>query len=119
MNKEELLMIGGATKGRAAEEMDQTDLGDKRLNDRLISLCDRLSESPESPVNQACKDWAETKTAYRFFQNQNVEAADIIETHRKKTAELAKPHETILAIQDTSYYIYSSHIKTKGFISSS
>ena len=70
-------MTGGATNGWAAEEMGQTDLGDKRLNDRLVSLCDRFSESPESPINQACKDWAETKAAYRFFQNQDVEAAEM------------------------------------------
>jgi Transposase DNA-binding/Transposase Tn5 dimerisation domain len=107
-------MTGGATNGWAAEEMGQTDLGDKRLNDRLVSLCDRFSESPESPISQACKGWAETKAAYRFFQNQDVEAADIIATHRKKTAERAKPYKTILAIQDTSYFIYSSHTQTKG-----
>ena len=107
-------MTGGATNGWAAEELGQTDLGDKRLNDRLVSICDRFSESPESPINQACKDWAETKAAYRFFQNQDVEAADIMETHRKKTAERAKPYKTILAIQDTSYFIYTCHTKTKG-----
>jgi Transposase DNA-binding len=109
-----MAMTCETTNGWAAEEMGQTDLGDKRLNDRLVSLCDRFSESPESPINQACKDWAETKAAYRFFQNQDVEAADILETHRKKTAERAKPYKTILALQDTSYFIYTSHTKTKG-----
>ena len=49
------------------------DLGDKRLDSRLIKLCDTFSESPESPINQACADWAETKAAYRFFQNKNVD----------------------------------------------
>src|ERR1039458_8712999 len=78
--------------GWATEEMGRADLGDKRLKDRLISICDRFSESPESPINQSCADWAETKAAYRFFQNLDVEAADIIETHRKKTAERAKPY---------------------------
>jgi hypothetical protein len=107
-------VTGGATNGGAADEMGQTDRGDQRLNDRLVSRGDRFSESPESPLHQACKGWAETKAAYRFFQNQDVEAADIIETHSKKTAERAKPYKTILAIQDTSYFIYSSHTKTKG-----
>jgi hypothetical protein len=69
---------------------------------------------PESPINQACSDWAETKAAYRFFQNQNVEVGEIMEAHRKKTAERAKPHKTILAIQDTSYFVYTSHVKTQG-----
>jgi hypothetical protein len=94
--------------------MGQVDLGDKRLNDRLVSICDSFSESPESPINQACEDWAETKAAYRFFRNGNVEARAIMEAHRLKTAERAKRHKTVLAIQDTSYFVYTSHPRTEG-----
>ena len=57
----------------ATEELADVNLGDKRLKARLMKMCDRFSEAPESPINQACADWAETKAAYRFFQNQNVE----------------------------------------------
>ena len=103
-----------ATGGWATEEMGQADLGDKRLNDRLISICDRLSEAPESPINQACEDWAETKAAYRFFRNPDVSPADILEAHRQKTAARAKPYKTTLAIQDTSSFIYTSHTQTRG-----
>jgi ubiquinone biosynthesis protein UbiJ len=42
----------------AAEEFAKVNLGDKRLNARLIKLCDRFSDAPESPINQACADWA-------------------------------------------------------------
>jgi hypothetical protein len=49
------------------------DLGDKQRTARLIKLCGQLSAMPESSINQACGDWAETKAAYRFFQNDNVE----------------------------------------------
>jgi len=107
-------MARGVTEGWAAEELGQADLGDKRLNDRLIALCDRFSESPESPINQACEDWAETKAAYRFFKNQGVKQGDILKAHRQMTAERAKPYKTILAIQDTSYFVYTSHVGTKG-----
>lgn len=100
--------------GWAAEEMGRADLGDKRRKNRLISICDRFSESPESPINQACEDWAETKASYRFFKNEDVNHVAILEAHRQKTAERAKPYKTILAIQDTSYFIYTSHTKTKG-----
>jgi hypothetical protein len=41
-------MTDGTTKGWATEEMGQAALGDKRLNTRLISICDRFSEAPES-----------------------------------------------------------------------
>jgi hypothetical protein len=101
-------------KGWAAEELAQVHLGDQRLKERLTSLCTRFSESPESPINQACEDWAETKAAYRFFQNKNVVPEEIMEAHRQKTAKRAKAYPTVLAIQDTSCFIYTSHPNTAG-----
>jgi len=98
----------------AAEEFADVNLGDKRLDARLITLCDRFSDAPESPINQACMDWAETKAAYRFFQNENVDVGDILAVHRSKTAKRASKHKTVLAIQDTSYFVYTSHPKTEG-----
>ena len=98
----------------AAEEFAEVDLGDKRLNKRLIHRCDRFSDAPESPINQACEDWSETKAAYRFFQNDSVEIDNILATHRSKTAQRANKYDRILAIQDTSYFIYTNHPKTEG-----
>jgi len=98
----------------AAEEFAQVSLGDKRLDARLITLCDRFSDAPESPINQACRDWAETKAAYRFFQNENVAVEEILAAHRCKTVARANRHKTILAVQDTSYFVYTSHPKTEG-----
>ena len=86
----------------ASEEFADVDLGDTRLNTRLMKICDRFSESPESPINQACADWAESKAAYRFFQNDKVEEDEILATHCQKTAGRARKHKTILAVQDTS-----------------
>lgn len=98
----------------AAEEFFEVDLGDKRLNQKLIQLCDRFSQAPESPINQACEDWAETKSAYRFFQNDRVEVDDIMAAHSAKTTQRAGDYDTILALQDTSYFNYTSHLKTEG-----
>jgi hypothetical protein len=100
--------------GWAANEFQGVELGDKRLNARLIKLCDTFSQAPESPINQACVDWAETKAAYRFFKNENIDTERIISAHRDKTAGRAANHRTVLAIQDTSYLIYTNHSKTQG-----
>ena len=107
-------MDNGDIHSWAAEEFVEVNLGDKRLNQKLIQLCDRFSESPESPINQACEDWSETKSAYRFFQNESVEVGSIMAAHSAKTARRADKYETILALQDTSYFNYTSHPKTKG-----
>jgi len=98
----------------AAEEFADVSLGDKRLDARLVRLCDRFSDAPESPINQACADWAETKAAYRFFQNEGVEVGQILAAHRCKTARRAKKHKMVLAVQDTSYFVYTSHARTQG-----
>jgi len=58
-------MAGENERSWAAEEFADVSLGDKRLDARLIKLCGRFSDAPESPINQACADWAETKAAYR------------------------------------------------------
>lgn len=100
--------------GWAADEFRKIDLGDKRLDSRLIKLCDSFSEAPESPINQACADWAETKAAYRFFQNKNVDVDQILSAHREKTSDRATKHQNVLALQDTSYLVYTDHPKTKG-----
>ena len=47
---------GGNAMGWATEEFSEAQLGDKRLDTRLIKLFDTLSEAPESPINQACED---------------------------------------------------------------
>ncbi len=100
--------------GWAAEELADVHLSDKRLKARLMKMCDRFSEAPESPINQACADWAETKAAYGFFQNENGEVGEILAAHRGKTAQRAGKHQRVLAIQDTSYFVYTSHPRTEG-----
>ncbi|HFE6604810.1 IS4 family transposase [Legionella pneumophila] len=54
----------------AAGEMKTINLGDKRLNERLLSLFDKLGNSPNLSIPAACGGWHETKAAYRFFELQ-------------------------------------------------
>ena len=85
----------------AKDEFVNLDIGDKRLNSRLINICDRFSESPESSINQACNDWAETKGAYRFFGNEKIVSDKILRAHSAQTVERSKKYKTILAVQVT------------------
>lgn len=95
-------------------EFGDTELGDKRLTERLVKLADSFANAPESSINQACESWSEAKAAYRFFQNDNVKESKILNMHVIKTVERIKNHDTVLVIQDTSYITYTSHKKTTG-----
>ena len=92
--------VASPSSGWASKEFKEVDLGDQRLTSRLIKLADRFSALPESPINQACLNWAETKGAYRFFKNEIVSSKAVLNSHSKQTIIRAKQYKTILAIQD-------------------
>lgn len=96
------------------KEFGDAKFRDVRLTERLIKLADSLVSMPESSINQACGSWAEAKSAYRFFQNDNVLESEILKSHVAKTVERIKPYKVILAIQDTCYISYKNHKKTEG-----
>jgi len=101
-------------KDWAITEFEDVELGDKRLTTRLTKIAGQFMSSTESPINKACGNWGDTKAAYRFFQNENIDYKDIIDHHSEKTKHRAKNEDIILAIQDTTYFNYTSHPKTEG-----
>jgi hypothetical protein len=103
----------------AAEELKYVQLGDERLNQRLIKMVETFAGNPECSVPQACKTWASTRASYIFWDNQKVKPEDIILAHKKSTVERIQEQEiqgnnTILAIQDTTNIDFTKHPKTKG-----
>lgn len=56
----------------ALEEFAAADLGDGRLNKRLIKLVDRFADKPTASIPGACGDCAETKAAYRFLSQKKI-----------------------------------------------
>jgi len=95
-------------------EYDTVDFNDERLEKRAVNLLKRFSAEPESPINQVCLNWAETKAAYRFFKNQKITTSSLLAPHIAKTDERAKQYKKILAIQDTTFFNYTTHRSTGG-----
>ena len=95
-------------------EFFAADLGDERLKKRLITISERFAESPVSPINHACDDWAETKAAYRFFRNEKISYQEITKGHIVATKERCEEYSTVLAIQDTTFLNYTNHPHTEG-----
>ena len=96
------------------DEFATVDLQDARLNRRCGELAVQLGMQPNGPINQACEDWADTKAAYRFFDNDKVTPERIQATHHRRTVERMAQHERVLAVQDTSFLNYTHHPKTEG-----
>ena len=86
----------------AEEEFKTADLGDKRLNKRLILLTERLAESPMASIPGACSGWAEVQGAYRFLAQEDIGWEDVMAPHFGCTIQRMAPHEVVLCIQDTT-----------------
>jgi len=98
----------------AKEEFSKLRLKDKRLNQRCRKMADALEQQPTEPINQACEDWADTKAAYRFFDNAKVSPDKILASHCQRTVKRMKAHPLVLAVQDTTFLNYTHHPQTAG-----
>lgn len=97
------------------QEFRGADLSDKRLDRRLVKTAQQLARSPTAPVNEACGDWASTQAAYRLFDNPKASTQAILKPHTAATVERMAAHGgPVLAVQDTVFFSYGQHPKTRG-----
>ena len=96
----------------AAIEFADVELKDARLNRRCQELATALGQQPSAPINQACEDWADTKAAYRFFDNNKATPQGVHAPHQHRTVERMSQYRLVLAIQDTTFFNYTHHPQT-------
>jgi hypothetical protein len=96
------------------DEFAAVELQDARLNYRCSELAVQLAMQPQGPINQACEDWADTKAAYRFFDNDKATPERIRAPHQQRTVERMAQHKRVLAVQDTTFLNYAHHPQTEG-----
>jgi len=97
----------------AQGEFGFADLGDVRLNKRLVNIADKVAANPGGTLPGAFPDWAELKAAYRFFDNAVVTYDGVIASHLERTRVACREGGEYLMIEDTSNLDYSQHRKTK------
>ncbi|MBF0461516.1 MAG: hypothetical protein HQL87_08980 [Magnetococcales bacterium] len=85
-----------------AEELQDIDLGDQRLNRRARRLLEKLGSNPSASIPVACGGYREIKAAYRLLSNEKVDAQKILEPHYANTGERMRKQSIVLCIQDTT-----------------
>lgn len=95
------------------EEFASLQLGDKRLNQRFLKICEDFNKTPQAIISQAIEGSHQCKAAYRFWQNNQVTSKAFLEAHGNSIkVRLENNEEYILELQDSSELNFSSHIKT-------
>lgn len=101
----------------SATDLFPFDLGDQRLNRRAAALTQAFLEHPGLSIPAATGSPAAAQAAYDFFDNPNVQAADLDEAHRRYTLGLVAADDgPLLLVQDTSPFDFTTpgRVKTLG-----
>jgi hypothetical protein len=86
----------------AADEFATADLGDKRLNSRLVKLAEQLAAKPTASIPAACGGWGDTAAAYRMLDNERCDWREIIEAHGRCTLQRMAELPVVLCLHDTT-----------------
>jgi Transposase DNA-binding len=87
------------------EELAGSTFADARLGQRLRRLLEQLGGAIGACLPLACQDWAATKAAYRFFDNDRVSEAEILAGHFAAIASrVAATEGPILILHDTTEF---------------
>ncbi len=88
-------------------ELADCDFKDERLGKRFRSLLGQLASSPGESIPLACQDWANTKAAYRFLDNDRVNEAEILAGPFQATRDrTAATTGRTLVLHDTTEFSY-------------
>ena len=88
-------------------ELTKCDFKDKRLGKRFRLLFERLASNPGESIPLACQDWANTKAAYRFLDNDRISEAQILAGHFHATRDrVAATDGPILVLHDTTEFSF-------------
>ncbi len=97
----------------AQDEFAFADLGEPRLNKRLVKIATHLAAAPGGTLPQAFPEWAELKAAYRFFDNGAVDFEKVVQPHLERTRRACREAGEYLIIEDSSDLDFSRHRRTQ------
>jgi hypothetical protein len=94
-------------------EVAGANLGDARLAKRLERLVEQLKDEPSMGLPRAIGDEGQLEAGYRFFNNQRVTPAGILEPHFGQTAARCLALPSVLMLHDTSELSYNSEMDAR------
>ncbi len=90
------------------QELAGCSFVDERLGKRCAVLMEQLSSGLGRTIPLACGDWAATKAAYRFLDNDRVSEADILAGHFSATRQrFDAVNGHVLVLHDTTEFSFT------------
>ncbi len=102
----------------AEQEFGGADLGDRRLNVRLVKNAELAAKTMGNPVTTTPeRNMKDVRAYWHFWERANergITPAQILFPHRQRTIERMRTQETVLCVQDETKISYSTRSDTEG-----
>lgn len=98
------------------EEFHHLDFGDSRLNDRFVTIMERMEKSPGKSIASAFSEKKDVKAAYRFFENSSVTSKEVYRSHEKELISKIDVLgcKRVIISNDTTSLAFAHHPHKKG-----
>ncbi len=103
----------------ATVEFADANLGDRRLEKRLLSIVSRAAVSPSVSFPKMVPSVAEREAFYRFIENPRVDWRGIIAPHEDATAQRCREARLVRVAHDTSWFSFSGDREGLGPVAKS
>lgn len=89
-----------------ADEFSPADLGDKRLDNRLLAIAGAVASAPSSSFPELTGSDGELEGVYRFLSNARVWPQKILAPHFEATERRAHEAGDVLVVHDTTLFTF-------------
>jgi len=86
----------------AVEQFEQADLGDRRLQKRLVTVAQRMAMAPSASLPKQQGAWSSTMATYRLLHNERVTSHALQSESVRQTHARCGVHEAVLLLSDLS-----------------
>ena len=87
----------------------RANLGDQRLNRRIVRLADEVTGHPGGTLPDKLRQPRDLKAFYRLMNNRRITSPKVLEPHQQQTLERMRAHEGVtLIVHDTTTLDYST-----------
>jgi hypothetical protein len=83
-----------------SKEFSGTDLGDARLEKRVLKIADTLAAMPDESFPTLTSNDSELEALYRFLNNDKVEADLVLAPHYRETVRRSALEKIVVVIHD-------------------
>lgn len=97
-----------------SKEFEGAELGDERLQRRLLSIAETVATSPDSSFPEVTGSDGELEGVYRFLSNGRVTPEAILEPHIQATVRRTREASRALVIHDTTSFVFGGESPREG-----